>query len=539
MKRSLFCSVVFCCAAWVFRAGPVIGGEGTTPTPGSGGKDGRAGVAEHIVVIVCDGLRPDSVTEKNMPVLYKLSREGVTFAHSHSVYPSSTEVNGAALATGVFPAVSGIAANREYRPAINPRRAIPTESREATRGGDRLTGGKYLGAATIAETVQAAGFPTAVAGTKNVVVLHDRSEKRDSRAASQSCVIAAGEALPSEMDAAIVKAQGAFPPIAFPNTAQDVWTTKSLIQFGWKGTVPKFSLLWLSDPDFSQHHTAPGSEEALAALKGSDENIGAVLAALDSKGVREKTDLVVVSDHGFSTLVDPPDLTEELLKAGFNAGVDLLGPAKPGRILVVGLGGSTAFYVVDHDRAVTARLVEFLQRAKYSGAILTREKMDGTFPLDELRMNTAHAPDVLMSFTWNAAPNAFGVPGLLLGGTGNNTGRGMHASLSRFDLHNTLIAAGPDFKRGWVDEFPAGNIDVAPTVLSLLGIAPADSPQGRVLVEALTGGVESDVPKPERETVKASCQLRSASWSQYLDLVRVGQTVYFEEANGALTETGK
>lgn len=497
--------------------------------------------AEHIVVIVCDGLRPDLVTEKNMPVLHKLAGEGVTFAHSHAVYPSSTEVNGTALATGVSPAVSGIAGNREYRPEINPRRAIPTESREATRGGDRLTNGKYLGAATVAELVQKAGFSTAIAGTKNVVVLQDRSEKRDAPAARQSCVIAAGEALPSELDAAIVKTQGAFPPVAFPNTAQDAWTTKALINFGWKAGVPKFSLLWLSDPDYSQHHTAPGSDEALAALKGDDGNIATVLAALDAKGVREKTDLVVVSDHGFSTLVDPPDVVAELLKAGFTAGVDLLGPATSGRILVVYLGGSVAFHVADHDRAVTARLVEFLQHARYSGTIMTREKMDGTFLLDALRVNTSHSPDVLMSLAWNAAPNAFGVSGLLLGGgdTGNNKGRGMHASLSRFDLHNTLIAAGPDFKHGWTDELPAGNTDVAPTVLSILGIAPADPFQGRVLTEALNGGCEIDVPKPVRETVRASRDFGAASWRQYLDVTKVGQTVYFEEANGGLTEKSK
>jgi hypothetical protein len=35
----------------------------------------------------------------------------------------------------------------------------------------------------------------------------------------------------------------------------------------------------------------------------------------------------------------------------------------------------------------------------------------------------------------------------------------MHGSLSSFDLHNTLIAAGPDFKAGITSDLPSGNIE--------------------------------------------------------------------------------
>ena len=79
-----------------------------------------AGKAEHVVLIVWDGLRPDFVTEQFTPTLYKLGREGVVFQNHHAVYLSATEVNGTALATGAYPAHSGIVANREYRPRINP-----------------------------------------------------------------------------------------------------------------------------------------------------------------------------------------------------------------------------------------------------------------------------------------------------------------------------------------------------------------------------------------------------------------------------------
>src|SRR5690349_20544512 len=58
-----------------------------------------AGLAEHVVVVVWDGMRPDFVTREFTPTLDALARRGVFFRNHHSSYVSSTEVNGAALAT--------------------------------------------------------------------------------------------------------------------------------------------------------------------------------------------------------------------------------------------------------------------------------------------------------------------------------------------------------------------------------------------------------------------------------------------------------
>ena len=41
------------------------------------------GRAEHVVVVVCDGLRPDAINEKNTPILYQLAKEGVFFENHH------------------------------------------------------------------------------------------------------------------------------------------------------------------------------------------------------------------------------------------------------------------------------------------------------------------------------------------------------------------------------------------------------------------------------------------------------------------------
>src|SRR5947207_274448 len=128
----------------------------------------------HVVVVVWDGMRPDFIDEHNTPALWKLAHDGVRFLHHHSVYVTATNVNGAALATGVYPNRNSLLANREYRPQIDPRKPFENADEEIIRKADQVTGGKYIATPTIAETVRSAGRRTAVVGTKSVAFLHDR-----------------------------------------------------------------------------------------------------------------------------------------------------------------------------------------------------------------------------------------------------------------------------------------------------------------------------------------------------------------------------
>ena len=121
----------------------------------------------HVVVMVWDGMRPDFVSEKTTPTLWKLAREGVTFRNHHAVYPSATQVNGTALVTGVYPGRSSVIANYAYRPEIDRTRSISVESPTVVSRGDELSGGKYISVPTIAEIVQRAGERTVIASRKD------------------------------------------------------------------------------------------------------------------------------------------------------------------------------------------------------------------------------------------------------------------------------------------------------------------------------------------------------------------------------------
>ena len=282
-----------------------------------------------------------------------------------------------------------------------------------------------------------------------------------------------------------------------------------------------------------QHESAPGAPPALGAIKSSDKNLGTVLSVLDRQGVRGNTDVFVVSDHGFSTIERTVDVRKILNDAGFTAKTEFGDQPKAGEIMLVGNGGSVLFYVVQHDAAVTHRLVEFLQQSDFAGVIFTKEPMQGTFGLDQAKIDSQHAPDVVMAFRWNDSNNQFGVPGMIEADWQRGAGKGTHATLSRFDMHNTLIAAGPDFRRGQVNDLPSGNVDLAPTILRILRIAPLQQLDGRILSEAMvkvdpaTAGL-----KPETKTIEATKDFPAGTWRQSLQISRVGSTIYLDEGNG-------
>ncbi len=488
------------------------------------------GAASHVVVVVWDGMRPDFVTAETTPTLWNLAKQGVTFRNHHAAYPSMTEVNGTTLATGAYPEESGIIANKEFRPSINASKKVGTEEMVVVRAGDEATGGHYLNSPTLAEILHGHGIRTAIAGAKGVALLHDRAARSET---AGDVNLYAGSTLPESRASAITGLLGEFPPGELTGTNRDLWTTRALTGPLWGKEVPAFSLLWLSEPDHSQHETGPGSATSLAAIKHADENLAQVLATLDRKGLRDTTDVIVVSDHGFSTIERNVDVAAALNAQGFHASRALPhSGGHDGDVMVVGNGGTVLLYVTGHGQKRIAKIAHCLQAQAFCGVVFTQEPVEGAFRLHEVRIDSPSAPDIVLAMRWKADPSTNGTPGLTCSDYGEyGPGCGMHGSLSPFDMHNTCIAAGPDFRKGVQDNVATGNIDIVPTILWLLGVEPQHKLSGRVLSEALTKPA-SPPPLCEARFLDASFHAQESTWHQYLKYTEVNGVLYFDEGNG-------
>jgi arylsulfatase A-like enzyme len=160
-------------------------------------------------------------------------------------------------------------------------------------------------------------------------------------------------------------------------------------------------------------------------------------------------------------------------------------------IVIATNGGSDYIYVPDHDLATVQSVVTFLQKREEVGAIFVHSQygtLDGTLQLGNVKLeNAGRSPDIVLSYTWDYSATINGLPGIEFESMSSSNNRGMHGSFSPADVHNTLLALGPDFKTTFQDTLPTGNVDVAPTVAKIFGLSLPQA-DGRSLDEALKDG---------------------------------------------------
>jgi predicted AlkP superfamily pyrophosphatase or phosphodiesterase len=133
---------------------------------------------------------------------------------------------------------------------------------------------------------------------------------------------------------------------------------------------PPLAILWLGEPDATQHLVPLGSSEHLAVLAQADANAARVMEAVNR--LRDKGDellLILCSDHGHQTVSRVVDVEAELVAAGLKASRDSDDVVTPTS------GTSTLVYV--HP--------EHADRTEAIGAFLSdRDWIDRVIPADEM-----------------------------------------------------------------------------------------------------------------------------------------------------------
>ena len=473
------------------------------------------------LLLILDGLRPDYVTPDLMPRLYGLGQRGIVFDEHHSVFPTVTRVNSSSISTGSYPETHGLLGNTVYSPKAFPTRGVDTskfQDLEAMFSAE----GTLLTAPTLGDALASAGkrFDVFSAGSSGSAMLLNHPLRN-------GVVINADFIRPASLESTVTARLGAGPEEAVPNAARTKWAVDAYLAFGLGDFRSDVAAIWFGDPDATAHQKGIGSETTRQALRLVDDQIGRIEDTLRSSGRLERTNIIVTSDHGFSThtgelklaqLVAPfakpmPDGTPDIVVT--EGAVNLRGSADPARV---------------------AAIVAELQRRPEVGAIFTRPKtpgsadgiVPGTLSLNVARGNHARAADILVSANWSDAQNPAGFPG-----TTTQGGVAGHGTSSRYDVHNTLIAVGPDFREHERSRVPTSNVDIAPTILRLLGVPVPATMTGRVFDEGLRNGpspaavvVSSrDVTSGRASGYEVTARVSTAAGRDYLDFTRVTREV--------------
>jgi arylsulfatase A-like enzyme len=406
-----------------------------------------------VVIVICDSLRADLITAADAPFLSELGQRSARFANHTSVFPSTTRTSAASIATGCLPARHGLLGNTM---ALDEGEGLVCLSVGKPDFRDRLHAatGRTLHMPTLAERVSRAG-----------------------KAAIAISNVSPGAAYFLDPDGYgwVYNPAGSFGPGRRPlsaaeglditkGAAGDDAATERFCQEVLRRRAPALALLWLSEPDFTGHHTPLGSPAHRAAIASADANVQRVAETISTLDpTSERILFIVGSDHGMETVDETIDLDGLLIDAGLKRG-----PASS-EIVVAPNGSAALLYFAEPAGALVAEVAGFLE---------AQDWVDRTFAghnLGLVGLPTSSAMQIAVTLKPDERANPFGVPGhshIVRDSleAKDCTGFGQHGGLGRNEQRPFLFVSGGGFAPG-IRCNRSSLIDIAPTALRHLDLS--------------------------------------------------------------------
>jgi hypothetical protein len=483
---------------------------------------------------------------------------------------------------------------------------VPFIENDAVLGDiDEHFSGDYLNEETLLKMARAQGFSTAAIGKLGPTLQFDHADRgKTSIVIDDSTGGKAGVPLSDEMKDALTKANlplttpgrgdngkagdAKTPGTTVANVAQQAYmadvAAKVVLPMFKARNKPFVLVFWSRDPDGSQHNTGdslntitPGinGPTSMAGIKNADDNLAQLRKALDDLGLSASTNIMISSDHGFSTIskesktspsakISYADTPKDFLPMGFlaldlakalnlplfdpndknaavaadahpKAGNGVLGkdPTKP-EVVIATNGGSDLVYIPGKDRKLVDRTVKALLEQDYVSGIFVNDdlgRFPGTLSMSQLGLigkAVTPQPSIVVNFrSWSSGCEEATNCSVQVADTVLRQGQGMHGSFSRGDTLNFTAAIGPDFKSGYVDALPVSNADVGATAAKVLGLTqkPKGTLAGRVMTEAMPNGATPQAYSGSVKSKPSANGLRTV-----LNFQRVGTQRYFDTA---------
>ena len=214
-----------------------------------------------LILISIDGFRYDYLDKYSPPNLQSLAATGVRAAALQPSFPTYTFPNHYTIVTGLYPAHHGIVANEMYDPGFDTTFVYkdPTATEARWWGGEPI-------------------WVTA--------------DKQGQKTAS---VFWPGSAAPIE---------GVRPDYWEPFDAKVSPDQRADKILGWLDLPaeqrPTFLALYFDQVDHEGHEAGPDSPQVRDAVSSVDAAIGRLLNGLRQRGIEERVNIIVVSDHGMA-----------------------------------------------------------------------------------------------------------------------------------------------------------------------------------------------------------------------------------------------
>jgi arylsulfatase A-like enzyme len=414
------------------------------------------------VIVICDSLRRDLITPEVAPFLTELGQRSAQFVHHRSVFPSTTRTSAASIATGCLPARHGLLGNTM---ALDEGQGLVCLSVGKPDFRDRLhrATGRTLHVPTMAERVAHAGETAIAFSNVSPGAAYFLDPDGYGWVYNPAGSFGPGRRpLPSAEGLAVEKGE------AGDNAVTERFCAEVLLE-----RAPALAVLWLSEPDYTGHHTPLGSPEHKRAIAAADANVRRVaetVAKLDSGG--EDILFVVGSDHGMETVAETIDLDALLIDAGLKRA--------PGSsdVVVAPNGTAALVYFAEPENARVTAVTRLLESMEWVGQVFAGERLAAA------GLPTGSPAQIAITMWADARTNPHGVPGhshIVRDALEpkDATGFGVHGGLGANEQRPFLFISGGGFTPGTYRE-RSSLIDIAPTVLRHLSL-PAAGLDGRPL----------------------------------------------------------
>ncbi|HML10531.1 MAG TPA: alkaline phosphatase family protein [Stellaceae bacterium] len=402
---------------------------------------------KRVVIVICDSLRGDLISSADTPFLVELSERGVRFAAHRSVFPSTTRASSASIATGCLPARHGLYGNTQ---ALDEGEGLVCRNVGAPDFRDRMrrATGRTLRVPTLAERLRWHNEEAVVCS--NVSPGAAYFQDPDGHGTVYHSAGSYGPGMtPIDDPAAAALKKG----IAGDQAMTDRFCANIV-----EGRAPALALMWLSEPDYTGHHSPLGSPQHREAIRAADRCVRQVFETvrrLDPTG--DDIMFLAGSDHGMETVSASVDITGLLVATGIKD--------RPGShdVVVAPQGTSATIYFSDAARGRAPDAAVLLKRENWAGRVVAGAA------LTQLGLPTDTALQVAVAMAADDRVNAHGVDGFapIVANPDDNEskiGFGQHGGLGKNEQNPFLIAEGGGFVPRRETRLTS-LIDIAPTLL--------------------------------------------------------------------------